>query len=103
MRRGTDLQRTIRIADFELPRGAVPIGTVMAMPRESWEHLRTQINSRRQEYPDSALARCRLRPRGRIHLARVCDPCKSLKILGWVVGVETDRFWHRIAYFVIIG
>lgn len=60
MRRGTDLQRTIRIADFELPRGAVPIETLMAMPRESWEHLRTQINIRRQEAPNTALARCRL-------------------------------------------
>lgn len=55
-----DHQRTIRIADFELPRGAVTIETLMAMPRASWEHLRSQINLRRQAEPLKPLARCRL-------------------------------------------
>lgn len=53
-------QRTIRIADFELPRGAVTIEALMAMRRESWEHLRTEINLRRQVDPATPLARCRL-------------------------------------------
>ncbi len=52
--------RTIRIADFELPRGAVTIEALMAMRRESWEHLRTQINLCRQSDPSTPLARCRL-------------------------------------------
>lgn len=53
-------QRTIRIVDFELPRGAVTIEALMAMRRESWEHLRTQINLRRQDDTGVPLARCRL-------------------------------------------
>lgn len=53
-------RRTIRIADFELPRGVVTIEALMAMRRESWEHLRTQINLRRQADPSTPLARCRL-------------------------------------------
>lgn len=55
-----DHQRTIRIADFELPRGPVTIEMLMAMPRASWEHLRSQINLRRQSDPSAPLARCRL-------------------------------------------
>lgn len=53
-------QRAIRIVDFELPRGAVTIDALMAMPRASWEHLRSQINLRRQAEPLKPLARCRL-------------------------------------------
>lgn len=32
----------------------------MAMPREGWEHLRSEINRRRRLNPDRPLARCRL-------------------------------------------
>ena len=53
-------QRTIRIADFDLPRGVISIESLMAMPRESWEHLRSEINLRRRLEPDRPLARCRL-------------------------------------------
>lgn len=53
-------QRTIRIVDFELPRGPVTIEALMAMKRESWEHLRAQINLRRRSDPSVPLARCRL-------------------------------------------
>lgn len=53
-------QRTILIADFELPRGAVTIEQLMAMPRAGWEHLRTQINMRRREDKGRPLAKCRL-------------------------------------------
>ena len=35
--RSSERQRTIRIADFDLPRGAVSIEALMAMPRERWE------------------------------------------------------------------
>lgn len=53
-------QRTILIADFELPRGAVTIERLMAMPRARWEHLRSQINVRRREDRLRPLARCRI-------------------------------------------
>jgi len=53
-------QRTIEIADFELPRGAVGIKQLMAMPRATWDHLRNEITRRRQQDPDRPLARCRL-------------------------------------------
>ncbi|MCW3848102.1 hypothetical protein OF829_12700 [Sphingomonas sp. LB-2] len=54
------MQRTIEIADFELPRGAVTIHTLMAMDQAAWEHLRGEINFRRARQPDRPLARCRL-------------------------------------------
>lgn len=60
MRRYHQHQRTIKIADFELPRGAITIEALMAMPRETWEHLRAQINLRRTSDPKKPLARCRL-------------------------------------------
>lgn len=53
-------QRTIEIVDFELPRGAITIETLMGMPREAWEHLRTQINLRWASDSETPLARCRL-------------------------------------------
>ncbi|MEO7332097.1 MAG: hypothetical protein ABI193_26210 [Minicystis sp.] len=53
-------QRTILIADFELPRGAVAIEHLMAMPRAAWGHLRSQINLRWQQDRSSPLARCRI-------------------------------------------
>jgi len=59
MRGLSNHQRTIRIADFDLPRGTVSIERLMAMPRESWEHLRSQINIRRRLEPGRPLARCR--------------------------------------------
>lgn len=52
--------RTILIADFELPRGAIKIEQLMAMPRAGWEHLRGQINVRRREDRTRPIARCRL-------------------------------------------
>ena len=58
--RSSERQRTIRIADFDLPRGAVSIEALMAMPRERWEHLRTEINLRRRDEPARPLARCRI-------------------------------------------
>jgi hypothetical protein len=48
------------VADFDLPRGAVSIEALMAMPRERWEHLRSEINMRRRDEPARPLARCRL-------------------------------------------
>lgn len=54
------MQRTLEIADFELPRGAVPIHQLLDMPRATWEHLRAEINRRRRSDPDRPLARCRL-------------------------------------------
>lgn len=53
-------QRTILIADFELPRGAITIEQLMVMPRAGWEHLRSQINVRRREDRSKPIARCRL-------------------------------------------
>jgi len=60
MTRKTRRQRTIRIADFELPRGEVTIERLMAMPRADWEHLRNQINVRHEEDRTRPLAQCRL-------------------------------------------
>lgn len=60
MRRSADRQRTIRVADFDLPRGAVSIEALMAMSRERWEHLRNEINIRRRDEPARPLARCRI-------------------------------------------
>lgn len=54
------MQRTIEIADFELPRGAVSIQQLIAMPRATWGHLRNEINRRRQQDAARPLARCRL-------------------------------------------
>jgi hypothetical protein len=54
------MQRTIEIADFELPRGAVSIHQLMEMPRAIWDHLRSEINRQRQIDPLQPLARCRL-------------------------------------------
>lgn len=54
------MQRTIEIADFALPRGAVSIQQLMAMPRATWDHLRSEINRQRQIDPLNPLARCRL-------------------------------------------
>lgn len=53
-------RRTIAIADFELPRGAVGVEQLMAMPRAGWEHLRAQINLRRRQDRQRPLAKCRL-------------------------------------------
>lgn len=53
-------QRTILIADFELPRGAITVEQLMVMPRAGWEHLRSQINVRRREDRSTPIARCRL-------------------------------------------
>lgn len=55
-----DRQRTIQIADFELPRGSVSIEQLMAMPRTGWDHLRREINLRRQQDRSQPLAKCRL-------------------------------------------
>jgi hypothetical protein len=54
------IQRTIEVADFELPRGAIPIRQLLAMPSETWEHLRAEINLRRRLDLERPLARCRL-------------------------------------------
>jgi hypothetical protein len=53
-------QRTIRIVDFELPRGAITVERLMDMPRADWDHLRAEINLRRLDDPTKPLARCRL-------------------------------------------
>lgn len=73
MRHLSDRQRTIRVVDFELPRGAVSIETLMAMPREGWEHLRKEINIRRQAEPDRPVARCRLCESGVFIRAQAID------------------------------
>lgn len=54
------MQRTIEIADFELPRGAVTVQQLMAMDPAGWEHLRSEITFRHQREPERPLARCRL-------------------------------------------
>ena len=53
------MQRTVRIADFELPRGAITIEQLMAMEPSTWEHVRGQITRRRRKDPERPLARCR--------------------------------------------
>lgn len=52
-------ERTVRIADFELPIGAISIERLMAMPREDWEHLRNSINVAWQA-KQREIAKCRL-------------------------------------------
>ena len=54
------MQRTIRIVDFDWPRGPVSIEQLMSMPIAQWEHIRTEITKRRQETPSEPLGRCRL-------------------------------------------
>ncbi|WP_221939051.1 hypothetical protein, partial [Mycobacterium sp. KBS0706] len=54
------IQRTIEIADFELPRGAISIRQLLEMPNETWGHLRAEINLRRRLDRNRPLARCRL-------------------------------------------
>lgn len=74
------LQRTIRMADFELPRGAVGIEQLLEMPRAEWEHLRGQINIRRRLDRLRPLARCRI--------------CES----GVFIRVRADRYGHSPMY-----
>lgn len=52
------MQRTVEIAEFELPRGRITVGELMAMEPAGWEHLRSEINLRRTADPDRPLARC---------------------------------------------
>ena len=54
------MQRTIQIADFELPRGPVTVQQLMAMERPAWEHIRGEITRRRRLAPEQPLARCRM-------------------------------------------
>lgn len=52
------MQRTVEITEFEMPRGRITVGELMAMEPAVWEHLRSEINLRRTADPDRPLARC---------------------------------------------
>lgn len=54
------VQRTIRLVDFDWPRGPVSIDELMALPKGQWEHLRYEITKQHQLHPSTPLARCRL-------------------------------------------
>ncbi len=86
-------KRTIRIADFEHPRGAVSIETLMAMERPDWAHLRDQINLRRADIPGQPLARCRLCEHGVFIRAQAVDD-DHLPMFAHFPGGPEDCPWY---------
>lgn len=87
-------QRTILIADFELPRGAVTIEQLMAMPRAGWEHLRTQINVRGREDRDRPLARCRL-CEGRVFIRAQANRGDHIPMYAHYPEASRDCPWYE--------
>jgi hypothetical protein len=88
------MQRTIEIADFELPRGAVTIDTLMAMERPAWEHLRGEINRRRRLDPEKPLARCR-QCKGPVYLRAQWTDGGHVPMFVHFTGTEPDCPWYQ--------
>lgn len=86
-------KRTIRIADFEAPRGAVTIEALMAMDRPDWEHLRDRINLRRADVPDQPLARCRQCEHGVFIRAQAVDD-DHVPMFAHFPGGPEDCPWY---------
>ncbi|WP_231382216.1 hypothetical protein [Sphingobium indicum] len=87
------MQRTIEIADFELPRGAISIADLMAMEQARWEHIRTEINLRRRADPTSPLARCRL-CEGGIFIRAQLTAAGTYPVYAHFSGSPLDCPWY---------
>lgn len=87
-------QRTILIADFELPRGAVSIERLMAMPRSGWEHLRQEINRRRKQDKSKPLAKCRL-CEGGVYIRSQATATGHLPIYAHFPEAISDCPWYE--------
>lgn len=88
------LQRTIRLVDFDWPRGPVSIEQLMEMPSAQWEHIRFEITKRRQENPIQPLARCRL-CRGSVFIKAQVTPAGLAPYFAHFSDVESDCPWHH--------
>lgn len=88
------MQRTIEIADFELPRGAVTIQQLMAMERAAWEHLRAEINRRRPREPERPLARCRLCGGG-VYIRAQTTRDGNIPLFAHYADAATDCPWYQ--------
>jgi hypothetical protein len=93
------MQRTIEIADFELPRGAIAIGALMAMDPATWEHLRAEINLRRLSGPDRPLARCRLCG-GAVYIKAQAIRDDRVPLFAHYADAATDCPWYQGANLV---
>lgn len=88
------MQRTIEIADFELPRGPVSIAQLTTMPRATWEHLRSEINRRRLQDPLRPLARCRL-CKGPVFIRSHFAGGEHLPVYAHYPESPADCPWHQ--------
>lgn len=88
------LQRTIRLVDFDWPRGPVSIEQLMAMPSAQWEHIRFEITKRRQEDPVQPLARCRL-CRGSVFIKAQATSAGLAPYFAHFSDVRSDCPWHH--------
>lgn len=93
------MQRTVEIADFELPRGAVSISELMAMDRAGWEHLRAEINLRHKADPDNPLARCRLCRAG-VYIKAQVTRAGHIPLFAHYAGSPADCPWYQGANLV---
>lgn len=88
------MQRTIRLVDFDWPRGPVSIEELMAMPSAQWEHIRFEITKRRQEHPTQPLARCRLCG-GSVFIKAQATAQGLSPYFAHFSGAESDCAWHH--------
>lgn len=88
------MQRTIQIADFELPRGPITIGELLGMDRPTWEHLRSEITRRRTKNPDTPLARCRLCRKG-IYIKAQATPDGHSPLFAHFSDQDSDCPWYQ--------
>lgn len=93
------MQRTVEIADFELPRGAVAISELMAMDRPGWEHLRAEINLRHKADPDNPLARCRLCRAG-VYIRAQAMKDGHVPLFAHYAGSPADCPWYQGANLI---
>lgn len=93
------MQRTVEIADFELPRGAVAISELMVMDRPGWEHLRAEINLRHRADPDRPLARCRLCRAG-VYIKAQATGSSHSPLFAHYAGSPSDCPWYQGANLV---
>jgi hypothetical protein len=87
------MQRTIEIADFELPRGPIRIAHLVEQPEALWGHLRNEITRQRLRTPNNPLARCRL-CKGSIYItSRVIEGIRR-PLFAHYSEAPKDCPWH---------
>lgn len=88
------MQRTIEIAEFELPRGTVTIAQLMAMEPGEWEHLRSEINLRRRSAPHRPLARCLL-CKSPVYIKAQATLSGNVPLFAHYADAEPDCPWYQ--------